>query len=213
MNSESSELNKAMREEFWEQRYAEPGHAYGTRPNFYLTSQRELFQPGQRVLVLGDGEGRNGVWLAERGLDVVSVDYSATGLRKAEALAKERHVALTTHCVDLTEWDWPLDEFDFVVIIYVHFPPDVRAIMHQAALLALKPGGQIILEAFTFEQLEYGSGGPPVREMLYDASLLAEDFQQGDILELTELTALLDEGKYHVGEAAIVRARIRRLPT
>ena len=201
-----------MREEFWEQRYAEPGHAYGTRPNVYLTSHRELFQPGQRVLVIGDGEGRNGVWLAEQGLDVVAVDFSITGLRKAEALAKERNVSLTTHCVDMTVWDWPQDEFDYVVIIYVHFPPDVRARMHQAALQALKPDGQIILEAFTFEQLSHDSGGPPVREMLYDASLLAEDFHQGEVLELTELTAALDEGKYHVGEAAIVRARIRRLP-
>ncbi len=199
-----------MQEEFWEQRYAEPGHAYGTLPNVYLTTQRELFQPGQRVLVIGDGEGRNGVWLAEQGLDVVSVDYSATGLRKAATLARDRNVTLTTHCVDLTTWDWPENEFDYVVIIYVHFPPDVRARMHQAALQALKPGGQIILEAFTFEQLDYDSGGPPVREMLYDAEMLAQDFNQGEVLELTECLAVLAEGKYHAGEAAIVRARIQR---
>ena len=199
-----------MHEEFWEQRYAEPGHAYGTRPNVYLTTHRELLQPGQRVLVIGDGEGRNGVWLAEQGLDVVSGDYSATGLRKAAELAKERNVNITTHCVDLTEWDWPQAEFDYVVIIYVHFPPEVRARMHQAALRALKPGGQIILEAFTFDQLDHDSGGPPVRELLYDAGLLAKDFRAGEILELTECTERLEEGKYHVGEAAIVRARIRR---
>jgi 2-polyprenyl-3-methyl-5-hydroxy-6-metoxy-1,4-benzoquinol methylase len=201
-----------MQEEFWEQRYAEPGHAYGTRPNVYLTTHRELFQPGQRVLVIGDGEGRNGVWLAEQGLQVTSVDYSATGLRKAEALAQERNVTITTHCVDLTEWHWPQDEFDYVVIVYVHFPPDVRARMHQAALRALKPGGQIILEAFTFEQLNHESGGPPVRDMLYDASLLTQDFHEGELLELTECSVVLDEGKYHLGEAAIVRARIRRVP-
>ena len=202
-----------MQEEFWEQRYAEPGHAYGTRPNVYLTSHQELFQPGQRVLVIGDGEGRNGVWLAEQGLKVTSVDYSATGLRKAEALAQERNVSITTHCVDLTEWHWPQGEFDYVVIIYVHFPPEVRARLHQAALHALKLGGQIILEAFTFEQLNHDSGGPPVRDMLYDASLLAQDFHEGELLELTECSVVLDEGKYHVGEAAIVRARIRRVPT
>jgi cyclopropane fatty-acyl-phospholipid synthase-like methyltransferase len=199
-----------MHVEFWEQRYAESGHAYGTAPNVYLTTHAAMFKPGQRVLVIGDGEGRNGVWLAQQRLDVTSVDYSATGLRKAQALARERQVSLTTHCVDLTQWDWPQREFDFVVIIYVHFSPEVRARMHQAALQALKPGGQIILEAFTFEQLEHESGGPPVREMLYDASLLKEDFYQGEILELTECRAVLDEGKYHVGEAAIVRARIRR---
>ena len=202
-----------MKKEFWDQRYAEPGHAYGTQPNVYLTSHRELFQPGQRALVIGDGEGRNGVWLAELGLHVTSVDYSATGLAKAEAMARDRNVSLTTHCVDLTEWHWPENEFDYVVIIYVHFPPEVRAQLHQAALHALKPGGQIILEAFTFEQLNHDSGGPPVREMLYDASLLAQDFHEGEFLELTECSDVLDEGKYHVGQAAIVRARIRRLPT
>ena len=199
-----------MQKEFWEQRYAEPGHAYGTQPNVYLTTHRELFQPGQTALVIGDGEGRNGVWLAELGMEVTSVDYSATGLQKAQALARERHVTINTHCVDLTEWHWPENEFDYVVIIYVHFPPEVRSRMHKAALRALKPGGQVILEAFTFEQLEHDSGGPPVREMLYDADMLAQDFRDGEILELTEGHDVLEEGKYHVGKAAIVRARILR---
>lgn len=198
-------------QEFWEQRYAEPGYAYGTQPNVYLTTHAGLFQPGQRVLVIGDGEGRNGVWLAEQGLQVLSVDYSATGLGKAEALAQERNVSLRTKCVDLTVWEWPQDEFDFLVIIYVHFPPEVRTRLHRAALHAVKPGGQVILEAFTFEQLQHQSGGPPVREMLYGAALLSDDFSDGEILELNECCDVLNEGKYHVGDAAIVRARIRRV--
>ena len=200
-----------MHKEFWEQRYAEPGYAYGTQPNVYLTTHAGLFQPGQRALLIGDGEGRNGVWLAEQGLQVLSVDYSAAGLRKAEALARERNVSLRTECVDLTEWHWPEDEFDFVVIIYVHFPPEVRRQLHHAALHALKPGGQLILEAFTFEQLQHASGGKTVRAMLYDAGLLADDFRDGELLELNECCDVLNEGKYHVGDAAIVRARIRRV--
>ncbi len=94
-----------MQKEFREQRYAEPGFAYGTQPNVYLTTHAALFQPGQRVLVIGDGEGRNGVWLAAQGLQVLSVDYSASGLRKVEVLAQERNVSLRTACVDLTEWE------------------------------------------------------------------------------------------------------------
>ena len=200
-----------MHKDFWDQRYTESGYAYGTQPNVYLTTHADLFQPGQRALVIGDGEGRNGVWLAEQGLQVLSVDYSAAGLRKAGTLAQERNVTLRTECVDLAEWQWPQDEFDFVVIIYVHFPPGIRTRLHRAALHALKVGGQLILEAFTFDQLQYQSGGPPVREMLYDASLLEEDFRDGEILELNECCDVLNEGKYHVGDAAIVRARIRRL--
>ncbi len=196
--------------EFWEQRYAEEGFAYGTEPNAWLASLAGLFRPGQRALVVGDGEGRNGVWLAQQGLEVVSVDMSQTGLDKARRLAEAKGVTLRTVCADLTEWDWPGNAFDFVVLIYVHFPPEVRPRLHQAAFQALKPGGQIILEAFTFEQLGNPSGGPPVREMLYDAALLKQDFPAAEWLELEECRERLEEGKYHVGDAAIVRARLRR---
>lgn len=197
--------------EFWEQRYAEAGFAYGTEPNAWLASLAGLFRPGQTALVIGDGEGRNGVWLAEQGLEVTSVDMAASGLAKARALARERGVSLETVCADLTAWDWPEAQFDYVVLIYVHFPPEVRAQLHRKAYRALKPGGQIILEAFTFEQLGNPSGGPPRREMLYDAALLKSDFPaEAEWLQLEECQVELDEGRYHVGPAAIVRARLRR---
>lgn len=194
-----------MDSDFWDQRYAEPGYAYGTQVNVYLASHADLFKPGQRVLVIGDGEGRNGVWLAQQGLEVLSVDQSAVGLAKAAALAQENKVALETLCIDVTQWNWPREAFDHVVLIFVHFPPGVRARMHHQALAALKPGGTLIMESFTYEQLSYPSGGPPVREMLYDMALLQADFSRGEILELEEQVVELQEGKYHHGKGAVVR--------
>lgn len=194
-----------MSKAFWDSRYDEDGFAYGISPNVFLSSFTALFNTGKKVLVIGDGEGRNGVWLAEQGCDVVSVDASSVGVEKAKNLAAEKGVDIDAICVDLNAWDWPESAFDFVVVIYVHFPPDVRALLHHKIIVALKPGGQLIMESFTTEQLNYSSGGPPVLEMLYTAEMMASDFKLLEIQQLEEIITELDEGKYHRGEAAVVR--------
>jgi 2-polyprenyl-3-methyl-5-hydroxy-6-metoxy-1,4-benzoquinol methylase len=211
--------------EFWNARYAEPGYAYGTEPNAFLVSQRGLLKAGMTALAVADGEGRNGVWLAQQGLEVLSVDASEIGLRKAVELAADRGVALRTERVDLTAWTWPVAEFDVVAAIFIHFPPEVRARMHRAMLEALKPGGVLVLEAFTPAQLQYKSGGPPVAEMLYTADMLRRDFEvpggtraagersaavAAEFLSLEECVTELAEGQYHRGPAAVVRALLRR---
>lgn len=196
--------------EFWDQRYAEPGYAYGTEPNAFLASQRHWLKPGMRALAVADGEGRNGVWLATQGLEVLSVDASAVGLAKARALARRRGVRIRTEQADLTRWDWPQAAFDVVAAIFIHFMPEHRTRMHRAMLAALAPGGLLILEAFTPRQLEYRSGGPPLREMLYTADMLRADFASAEILLLEETLTELHEGAYHRGTAAVVRLIARR---
>jgi len=196
--------------DFWESRYGEPGYAYGTVPNAFLREQAKRLSPGSRVLAVGDGEGRNGVWLAIQGHEVWSVDASAAGLAKALKLAAERGVSLHTELVDLSTWDWPVSAFDAVVSIFLHFRPDLRLRMHVAMLAALRPGGLLILEAFTPAQLGYSSGGPPDREMLFTAGMLRQDFAGADILFLEETRTELDEGRYHRGPAAVVRMLVRK---
>ena len=142
-----------MSADFWNSRYAEPGYAYGTEPNAFLVAQKKYLKPGGKALAVADGEGRNGVWLAQQGLDALSVDASEVGLRKTQELAADRDVAIRTEKADLTTWPWPEQAFDAVVAIYVHFPPEVRARMHRRMFEALKPGGVLILEAFTPAQL------------------------------------------------------------
>ena len=194
-----------MSKTFWDERYAENGFAYGTEPNIYLQSMVKYLLPGQRVLVIGDGEGRNGVWLATQGLDVVAVDQSNVGLEKAQRLATEKGVSIETVCADLTSWQWPENEYDAVVIIYVHFPPEVRELLHKKVVACLKVGGQLIMESFTPEQLNYASGGPPVLEMLYTAEMMRNDFNGLDIIQLEECITELQEGKYHCGEGSVLR--------
>jgi len=199
-----------MPTDFWNSRYAEPGYAYGTEPNAFLVSQKKYLKPGGKALAVADGEGRNGVWLAQQGLDVLSVDISEIGLCKTHELAADRGVAIRTEKADLITWQWPVQKFDIVVAIYAHFPPEVRARLHRRMFEALKPGGVLILEAFTPEQLKYKTGGPPVAEMLYTADMLHIDFAGGEILHIEEVITELAEGKYHRGPGAVVRLVLRR---
>ena len=199
-----------MTNDFWNSRFSEPGYAYGTEPNAFLVSQKHHLMPGLKALAVGDGEGRNGVWLAQQGLVVLSVDGSEVGLRKARELAKSRSVSIGTIVTDLTTWNWPENAFDVVVAIFIHFPPEHRARMHANMLEALKPGGVLIMEAFTPEQLEYKTGGPPVREMLYTAQMVRDEFSKGEILLLQQMLTDLHEGLYHHGRASVVRLVAKR---
>lgn len=199
-----------MMKDFWNDRYRDQGFVYGETPNAFLVSHERLYRPGQRALAVADGEGRNGVWLATRGLQVLSVDHSEVGLEKARALAERHGVTLETLCVDLAEWDWPEEAFDHVVAIFAHFPPHVRQSIHRAMLRSLKPGGLLLLEAFSPEQIDFQSGGPRDPDMLYSAVMLREDFVDGDIEEIADTVATLDEGPFHQGPAAVIRALVRR---
>jgi SAM-dependent methyltransferase len=199
---------------FWDDRYSASDYAFGTAPNQFLTAQHQRLKPGMKTLVVGDGEGRNGVWLASQGLDVLSVDLSPIGLEKTQALAAQHQVSLQTECADLTTWNWAEATYDLVVSIYVHFAPDVRQQVHGSMLGSLKPGGLIILEGFNPDQIQYqrdyNSGGPNNPTMLYDPEMLRQDFVEGEILELTETITELHEGQYHDGKAAVVRLVLKK---
>ena len=196
--------------DFWDERFGAEEYAYGTQANAFLVSQKHLLKPGMHVLAVADGEGRNGVWLAEQGMRVDSVDYSIKGLEKSAALAEARSVTVNTILADLTIWDWPRDEYDLVIAIFIHFPPEHRAAMHKAMMAALKPGGLLILEAYHKDQLKFGTGGPPVEEMLYTMEQLEQDFADYECLKLEHVQTHIHEGQYHHGESSVLRAVFRR---
>jgi len=189
----------------WDARYAAEDYLFGTAPNAYLLSQAHRLAPGQRALAVGDGEGRNAVWLARQGLDVTLVDISPVGLEKAERLARERGCRIETIAADLTIWDWPLGQFDLVVEIFVHVPIAERQVIHRAMAACLRPGGLALVEAFQKGQTAQSSGGPRTAPLLYDAPALAADFTDLCTLELLEGTVLLAEGSKHRGPAQVVR--------
>jgi SAM-dependent methyltransferase len=195
---------------FWDQKYQGEGYFYGTEPNAWLTRQAHLLQPGMRALAVADGEGRNGVWLAGRGLQVTSVDASGRALAKARALAATHGVALTTIQADLRRWTWPDATFDAVIALFAHFRPDDRRQLHRAMLRALGSGGVLLLEAFSPYQLLYRTGGPPDLAMLYSAHRLREDFAEAEIVSLGEVVTGLAEGDGHLGPSALVRLIARR---
>ena len=205
----------AQRAATWDARYAPEPYAYGEAANGFLVAQSHRLKPGMRALVPGDGEGRNGVWLAEQGLGVDTLDLSARGVAKAGRLAAARGVGLNAMQADVLAWAWPREAYDVVALIYLHLAADERRFLHGRALAALRPGGLLILEAFRPEQLAAHAagarGGPREARLLYTVADLAADFAGHEIVELAEASAVLDEGALHVGASAVVRAIVRKV--
>src|SRR5699024_5564577 len=191
--------------QFWDERYSQDDYLYGEKPNAFLEHRHTLIPRDGRVLVLADGEGRNGVFLARRRMKVTSVDASETGLEKAQALAKKYGAKLETVHGVLPNVDIEKGVWDAVVLIYLHLPEEERKAVHPFAVDALKPGGVLILEAFTPDQLGNESGGPKDASRLYTSDMLKEDFKDLHIDGLVELETVLDEGPGHQGKANVVR--------
>jgi SAM-dependent methyltransferase len=190
---------------FWDERYSGEGFAYGTQPNRWLEGQAGVIRPGGRVLSLGEGEGRNAVWLAEQGFSVDAVDASAVGLEKAQELAARRGVRIRTQVDDLATYRPEPGAYDALVLAFVHLPPTIRSLVHAAGARALRPGGVLIIEAFTPLQLGRPSGGPRQADLLYEVATVRSDFPGVDWLVLEEAEVELDEGPFHRGTAAVVR--------
>jgi SAM-dependent methyltransferase len=196
---------------FWDAAYAGPSYRYGKEPNAFLAAQVRAgaIRAGGAVLAIGDGEGRNGVWLASQGFRVTSLDQSAQATQKIRALAAERGVEIDVVQATVPEWPIPERAFDAVVLVYVHLAPKVRPVVHAAAARGLRPGGVVILEAFTPAQLGNPSGGPPTVEVLQTAAMLRSDFAGLDLAILEETETVLDEGVGHAGKANVVRMLAR----
>jgi len=191
--------------ERWEKRFSVPDYVFGTEPNAFLKSQAAVLPKSGAALAVADGEGRNGVWLAERGLDVLSIDWSPTALGKAQALAARRGVALRTEQVDLVRWQWPVTQFELVAAIFIQFlTPDERHQVFIGMRDALKPGGLLLIEGYRPEQLNYKTGGPSQVENLYTRALLEAEFAGLSELRISEHDSMTSEGTGHVGMAALI---------
>lgn len=190
----------------WNTRYgASEGLLFGHEPNAFLRSQSARLRPGMRALAVADGEARNGVWLAELGLDVVSIDVSEVAQGKAERLANARGVTLGLKLVDALDWDWPAESFDLVVAIFVQFAgPEDRKRLFDGMKQALKTGGILLLEGYRPEQLAYGTGGPSTVENLYTEEMLRQAFGDLRILRLNSRDAVIREGSAHSGMSALI---------
>ena len=189
----------------WDARYAGAEYHFGTAPNAFLVEQGGRLKAGMTCLAVADGEGRNGVWLAEQGLQVLSVDGSGVAIEKARALAHRRGVTMACEHVDLTQWDWGVARFDVVAGIFIKFANPVARLQQFANLKrCLKPGGLLLLQGYTPRQLEYRTGGPSQVENLYTEILLRESFDDMEILHLREHDDILTEGAGNSGISALI---------
>jgi len=189
----------------WQARYAVDDYVFGREPNAFLKANAHLLQAGQKALAIADGEGRNGVFLAGQGLDVLSVDFSPNAQEKARKLAAARGVVLRVEQVDIINWDWPAAAFDVIAAIFFQFAGPVDRVKIFAGIKrALKPGGLLLLEGYRPKQLEYKTGGPSQAENLYTRELLQAAFGDFASIDIREYDAEIQEGPGHAGLSALI---------
>lgn len=195
--------------EFWDSRYGEAEYIYGTAPNAFFADFFDGKTPG-RLLLPGEGEGRNAVHAARLGWKVDAVDYSAVAREKALRLARQHEVAINYQVENLLTWQPPACHYDLVALIYVHLASIERKQFHARVAGALAKGGTLLLEAFSKEQLGNTSGGPKDPDMLFSLEELAGDFQGLKVMSLEKKETILAEGEFHAGKANVLRLVARR---
>jgi SAM-dependent methyltransferase len=188
----------------WDERYSQPGFAYGTEPNEFLVAAAGWIPAGP-VLSLGEGEGRNAAYLAGLGHRVVAVDQSEVGLAKARKLAADRDLTLETVRADLADFPIEPEAWAGIVSIFCHLPRRVRVPIYAAAVRGLRPGGVLVLEAYTPNQIGRGTGGPRDPDMLVSLATLTEELAGLEFVLARELDRDVREGAYHTGVASVVQ--------
>lgn len=192
--------------QFWNERFDKAEFIFGKEPNEYLVEQSQKYlKPADKVLCIADGEGRNSVWLAKQGIQVVAFDASDIALNKAKQFAKENQVEVEYAFSDTDSFDWQANSYDAVIGIFIQFAdPQMRERIFQKTHEALKPGGVFILQGYTPKQLEYKTGGPSLIEHLYTEELIRDLTKEFQMLELCCYEKELNEGARHAGISALL---------
>ncbi|NHA15763.1 cyclopropane-fatty-acyl-phospholipid synthase family protein [Thioalkalivibrio sp. XN279] len=193
----------------WDEKYSAEHYVYGKEPNRFLADYAVELPPGD-ILCLAEGEGRNAVYLAGLGFNVTAVDQSPVGMDKAQRLAAEKGVEIHTICADLADYDFGTARWDGIVSIFGHVAPAVRHKVYAELHKALKPGGILLLEAYTPDQLGRGTGGPRSADLLLTADILRAEIPGLDFLHLEELEREVIEGTGHSGLSAVVQLVARK---
>jgi 2-polyprenyl-3-methyl-5-hydroxy-6-metoxy-1,4-benzoquinol methylase len=189
----------------WDSRYNSDEYIFGKEPNRWLHQHSSVLPDSGRVLCVADGEGRNSVWLASRGLEIDAFDVSNTGVEKARRLAAEKNVTVSYAIADCDSFAWNEDSYDAVVAIFIQFAdPAMRARLFNNIINSLKPGGVVLLQGYTPKQLNYRTGGPPEVSHLYTPEMLRTAFAHLRLSELTEYEEVMQEGSRHHGLSALI---------
>ena len=190
--------------DFWNARYSQKEYAYGKLPNKFFKNELLKLNAG-RILLPGEGEGRNAVFAAEMGWEVDAFDHSEEALKKATALANHRNVEIDYTVSDFDDFNTSLNKYDCIALIFVHVPKEKRKLLHRKLTNLLVPGGMLILEGFSKSQISRGSGGPKNIDMLFSKEELLDDFQDLSKMKIQTIETKLDEGEFHKGQASVIR--------
>ena len=192
--------------QFWNERFDKAEFIFGKEPNEYLVEQTQKYlKPKDKVLCIADGEGRNGVWLAKQGIQVIGFDASDIALSKAKQFAKENQVEVKYSFSDTDSFDWQENTYDAVIGIFIQFAdPAMRERIFQKSYETLKQGGIFILQGYTPKQLEYKTGGPSLIDHLYTEEMIRDLAKDFEILELSVYEKELSEGARHTGMSALL---------
>ena len=196
--------------EFWNERYAAKEYVYGTEPSVFFKNVLTEFHLKGKMLLPGEGEGRNAVYAAKTGLDITAFDQSIEGQKKALKLAKSNNVKITYLLGGIEEVKFAESSFDAIALSFVHFPPQLRSSYHMQLAKLLKKDGLVILEGFSKKQFEFfklnpKAGGPKNLDLLFSLEEIKNDFPQFTILKIEERVLELDEGTYHKGQSSVIR--------
>lgn len=193
----------------WNERYADDTFFYGTEPNDFLKQQ--IGKLSGNILSIAEGEGRNAVFMAQHGLNVLGVDSSNVGLDKARKLAQRKGVSIQTEVADLADYTPAAHSFDGVVSIFAHLPPKVRKRLHTALVNSLKTGGILLLEGYSKAQINNHTGGPKNIDMLYQLDEIIQEFPDREVLLAQTIEREVIEGQGHTGLASVVQIIVKKL--
>lgn len=193
----------AMNRMLWNNRYSENEIVYGDQPNRFFKKFIDDHVPG-KILLPAEGEGRNAVYAASKGWEVDAFDFSEEARKKAIALSAKKNVHLNYWRQEIENFN-AKEKYDAVGLIYVHLPKDIRQNFHRQVNNSIRSGGYLVLEAFAKEQIEFNSGGPKDISLLYDAPTICQDFSFLHILFCGQKEIVLNEGKFHKGNAAVLQ--------
>lgn len=200
-------------QEFWNAKFQGERLLYGEKPNDFVVQNFELLSNAKTVMCLGEGEGRNAIFLADKGLEVEALDASDVALFKLRKRAKENYLFIKIRHTLLDYWE-PEPLYDAVVCTYLHLPKQHQKMLFEKAVMALRDEGIFIAELFSESQINFHSGGPKNIALLYDFNDVLDILKTlpCTTLKLSQEVILLNEGENHQGRGSVIRIILKKNP-
>ncbi|WP_317972921.1 class I SAM-dependent methyltransferase [Paenibacillus sp. CCS19] len=188
----------------WNERFGSTDYIYGVQPNAFIKDHSSRLT-GTRIVAFAEGEGRNAVYLAAQGYDVTAWDYADNGLKKTEQLAERSGVKVRTELVDLIHDPVVPGAYDGAIMVFGHFPKESQHTVLEKLIAVVKPGGTVMVEVYSEEQLRYKTGGPKSSDMLYRAQDMLAWARQHQVVHFFYGEQIREEGKLHTGAGHVIQ--------